>query len=82
MTHPNGANSIAALNYEEENSAVLVERFVGTYGKEAIKIERCFYRQAKSHLDTQEADCVDTTDGGLLVPAYYAGNTLIEIYTA
>ncbi|MCO4757340.1 MAG: VOC family protein [Oceanospirillaceae bacterium] len=48
----------------------------------AIRVSTCSIEQAKSHLDTQNVNYVETTDGGLRIPAYYAGNTIIEIYPA
>ncbi len=51
-------------------------------GNKRLRLSTVSIGQAKSHLDAQEAGYVETTDGGLLIPAYYAGNTMIEIYTA
>ena len=48
----------------------------------AIRVSTGSMAQAKSHLDAQRVNYVETTDGGLRIPAYYAGNTIIEIYPA
>ena len=48
----------------------------------AIRVSTGSMAQAKLHLDAQSVNYVETTDGGLRIPAYYAGNTIIEIYPA
>jgi hypothetical protein len=46
----------------------------------AIRVSTCSITQAQAHLDQHQVDYVITNDGGLRIPARYAGNTIIEIY--
>lgn len=46
----------------------------------AIRISTCSIAQAQAHLDKNQVDYVITSEGGLRIPATYAGNTIIEIY--
>lgn len=46
----------------------------------AIRISTCSVQQAQTHLDLHEVNYVLTDDGGIRIPASYAGNTIIEIY--
>ena len=46
----------------------------------AIRVSTCSMVQAQAHLDQNQVNYVITEDGGLRIPAMYAGNTIIEIY--
>lgn len=46
----------------------------------AIRVSTKSLSQAKAHLDSNKVEYVETQDGGLRIPAHYAGNTIIEIY--
>ena len=46
----------------------------------AIRVSTCSMVQAQAHLDQNQVNYVMTEDGGLRIPARYAGNTIIEIY--
>lgn len=46
----------------------------------AIRVSTKSLDQAKNHLDSNQVLYVATDDGGLRIPASYAGNTIIEIY--
>ena len=49
-------------------------------GGVAIRVSTVSLAQARTHLDTQQVAYIETDDGGLRIPAHYAGNTIIEIY--
>lgn len=46
----------------------------------AISVSTKSISKAKSHLDNNKVEYVQTTDNCLLIPAHYAGNTIIEIH--
>lgn len=46
----------------------------------AIRVTTGSIAQAKAHLDKNQVKYINTSDGGLRIPATYAGNTIIEIY--
>ncbi len=46
----------------------------------AIRVSTSSIAQAQAHLDKTQVEYVFTDDGGLRIPARYAGNTIIEIY--
>ncbi len=46
----------------------------------AIRVSTASLSQARSYLDGNNVEYVETADGGLRIPASYAGNTIIEIY--
>jgi len=46
----------------------------------AIRVSTHSISQAKAHLDLTQVEYVETAEGGLRIPAHYAGNTIIEIY--
>ncbi len=46
----------------------------------AIRVSTHSMAQAKSHLDKNQVIYIETDDGGLRIPAHYAGNTIFEIY--
>lgn len=46
----------------------------------AIRVSTKSLSQAIAHLDSNDVEYVKTEDGGLRIPATYAGNTIIEIY--
>lgn len=46
----------------------------------AIRVTTSSINQAKTYLDSNDVKYVLTAEGGLRIPAYYAGNTIIEIY--
>lgn len=46
----------------------------------AIRVSTTSLSQAKNYLDAQKVSYLETDDGGLRIPAHYAGNTIIEIY--
>ena len=46
----------------------------------AIRVSTQSMSQAKAHLDHNQVEYIATDDGGLRIPASYAGNTIIEIY--
>jgi hypothetical protein len=46
----------------------------------AIRVSTQSIDQAKAHLDHNQVKYITTQDGGLRIPASYAGNTIIEIY--
>jgi hypothetical protein len=46
----------------------------------AIRVSTSSMVQAQTHLDQNQVDYVITEDGGVRIPARYAGNTIIEIY--
>jgi hypothetical protein len=46
----------------------------------AIRVSTCAISQAQAHLDQNQVKYVTIADGGLRIPAHYAGNTIIEIY--
>lgn len=46
----------------------------------AIRVSTHSITQAKEHLDKSQVTYIDTSDGGIRIPAIYAGNTIIEIY--
>jgi len=48
----------------------------------AIRVSTKSMEQARAHLDKNAVKYVLSDDGGLLIPATYAGNTIIEIYPA
>ena len=48
----------------------------------AIRVSTQSIEQAQAHLDKNQVAYFNTHDGGLRIPATYAGNTIIEIYPA
>ncbi len=46
----------------------------------AIRVSTRSMGQAKSHLDKNQVVYIETDDGGLRIPAHYAGNTIFELY--
>jgi len=46
----------------------------------AIRVSTSSIAQAQAHLHKTQVEYVFTDDGGLRIPARYAGNTIIEIY--
>lgn len=46
----------------------------------AIRVSTGSIVQAKAHLENNQVEYIETNDGGLRIPARYAGNTIIEIY--
>lgn len=49
-------------------------------GGVAIRVSTVSMAQARAHLDIQGVEYVETEEGGVRIPARYAGNTIIEIY--
>lgn len=46
----------------------------------AIRVSTYSIEQAKAHLDKNKVKYKETAEGGLRIPAEYAGNTILEIY--
>lgn len=46
----------------------------------AIRVSTLSIDKAKAHLDKNNVNYKETADGGLRIPAKYAGNTIMEIY--
>lgn len=75
--------------FEVLNPYVAQHRFAGVDvpigadrlpGGIAIRVSTVSMAQARAHLDIQGVEYVETEDGGVRIPASYAGNTIIEIY--
>ena len=75
--------------FEVLNPDVAEQRFAGVGlpisndqlpGGIAFRVSTVSMAQARAHLDIQGVEYVETEEGGVRIPARYAGNTIIEIY--